>query len=807
MIKNYFVVALRNLFRNKMYSAINLFGLAVGITCVLFMLVYVEHELSYDRYHEKADRIYRLALSIRLGGNELERAIVGAPTAVALKNDFPEVEEVVRLKSAGSWYVRCGENLFKEPSIIFAESNIFNIFSIPLLRGDPETALVEPYTLIISETTSKKYFGNDNPLGKILTFDKTADYKITGVFKDIPANSHFHCGIIVSFVTINKDLVHEWTGLDVHTYLLLREGADPEELEAKFPQMVRKYCDREFRSFTGKDYKELKRTGNKWEYYLQPVASIHLHSNLGSELEPNNHIKYVYIFSTLAFFCLLIAGVNFINLTTARSARRAKEVGIRKVVGSGRSRLVAQFLTESVVMSMLALVIALCLINLLKPFFTKLIGRDIGINFLTEVTKLFFLVGIIIFVGIIAGSYPAFALSSFKPVLVLKQKFVEGFRTNWLRKSLVVFQFAISIILIIGTIIVFNQLEYIRDKDLGFQKDGVLLVHNAFFLDSKLEPFREKLLQNPGIAHATATSYLPVYSTRRERAVFPGGETNRKNVKTLQAWDVDYDFLKTFNMEIMAGRDFSREYSTDSSAVILNETAARMFGWNDPIGKRIGMDVSANPPRTDYFTVVGVVKNFHFDSLRNFIHPLALFLRPTKEYLAIRLHGQDMAGTLGFIKDTWKAFVPGYPFEYSFLDGRFNNMYSTELRTGRLLSIFLVLAVIINCLGLFGLAAYTTDLRTKEISVRKVLGATVSEILLLLFRQFSTLIFISFVMAAPVSYYIMSNWLQDFAYRVPVEIGPFLLSGVLMLLISMITVSYYTLKMAFLNPVKGLKYE
>ncbi len=807
MFHNYFKVAFRNLRRQKLYSAINIVGLAFGIMCVLFILFYVQHELSYDRYHAKADRIYRLAVSVRMGGNELDRAIVGAPTAAALVSDFPEVADAVRLKTGGNWYVRYGEKTYKETSFIFADANIFEIFSIPLLKGDPRNALAEPMTIVISQETAAKYFGSDDPLGKTLNFDNRRDMKVTGVFQDIPGNSHFHWSFIGSMVGVEKNLVQEWTSLDVYTYLLLTEGADPSVLEAKFPRMVEKYCDREFKAFTGKVYSQLKESGTKWEYFLQPLTSIHLHSDLGFELEPNNDIKYIYIFSTIAIFCLLIASINFINLSTARSSKRAKEVGIRKVVGSARLQLIGQFITESVLMSVAALLLALLLVRSLQPLFHSLIEGEIDIDFFAHPSQLLVLVGVVLFVGIIAGIYPAFVLSSFRPVSVLKKQMKTGRRSHGMRRALVVFQFITSLVLIIGTIIIFSQMRYIQNRDLGFQKEQILVVQDAFILGNRIGAFQEELKQNPDIVSSTVTSYLPVLSNRRVRSVFPEGQMEQKGSIAIQAWKADYDFIETFNMEIIRGRNFSKEFSTDSTAALVNEAAAGVFGWDDPLGKRIGALGSGGSGKPLYYTIIGVIKDFHFDSMRESIMPLAIYLQPSSEFLAVRLRVANVSAQIESIRELWNKYVPGFPFEYSFLDDRFEDMYRSELKSGKILSIFAALAVLISCLGLFGLSAYTAEQRTKEIGIRKVLGASVSEILFLLSREFSGLVLIGFLISAPLSYFLMSNWLEDFAYRTAIGIWPFVISVALALFIASVTVSYFSIKLALANPSDSLRYE
>jgi len=807
MIKNYIKVSLRNIKRNKLYSAINILGLAAGLTCALFILSYVAYEVSYDRYHEKANRIYRIALSFKLGGMESDRAVVGAPTAAALISDFPEVDDAVRLKNVGSQNIRYGENMYKESTFIFADANIFNIFSIPLLKGDPRTALKEPASLVLSEKSAKKYFGTTDPMGRILNIDGRSDFRIKGVFKDIPDYSHFHTDFIGSMASIENYLSPEWTEVDVYTYLLLQERADFRALEAKFPAMVSKYCGPEFKQFTGKSYEELKQSGTKWEYFLQPLTSIHLNSHLGAEMESNSDIKYVYIFSTMAVFILLIASFNFINLSTARAAKRAKEVGIRKVVGSNRFQLVVQFLSESMVMSLAALMVAFCFVRLLASVFFSLIGRDIGIGIFSNLNQLVFVLILILCIGLITGSYPAFVLSSFKPVAALKQKIGKKCGKSQLRRFLVVFQFVMSMALIIGTVVVYKQIKYIQNRDLGFQREQVMIVQDAYILGRRLAAFEQELKQNPDVIHTTATSFLPVTSNRRERAIFLEGKIDQKNLTTIQAWNVGYDFIKTFNMKIIKGRDFSREFATDSEAVIINEAAAKKFGWEDPIGKTLSMDVSSNPSVVDNYTVVGVIKNFNYDSLRDQIRPLGLFLQQSSEFLAVRFNTKNILGITAFIKDTWNKYLPGYPFEYSFLDDKFDNMYSSELRSGRILSVFSVLAVLISCLGLFGLASFMAEQRTKEIGIRKVLGAAVPEVLFLLLKEFGKLVLVGFVIAAPISYFIMARWLQDFAYRTPMGMCPFVISGVLTLVIAMLTVSYNAVKLALSNPAESLRYE
>lgn len=805
MIHNYIKIALRNLLRHKFYSMINIIGLSVGIACCLLILLYIQHELSYDRYHEKADRIYRLAISIDIGGTEGEVATVGAPAAEALVNDYPEVLDATRFQRTGNWYIRYGETTFKETRLAYVDANVFDVFTIPLLHGDPKTALAAPNAIVISEKMADKYFGTDDPMGKTLNLDATTDYRVTGVFREIPSNTHFHYDFFASLATIEDRLPPIWLSMNWNTYLVLREGADPKALEAKFPEMVKKYCDPEFRRFFNASWEDVQQSGGRLDFYLQPVTKIHLHSDLLGELESNSDIKYVYIFSAIAFFILVIACINFINLSTARSANRAREVGIRKVVGSLRSQLVRQFLSESVVLSVIALFIALFLVGLALPHFNQLAGKELSMHSLTNNIILFSFFMMIVFIGLIAGSYPALFLSSFKPVTVLRQKLGSGTRGRWMRRALVVFQFTMSIVLIIGTVVVFKQLNYVQNRKLGFEKEQVFILNDAFILQDQVESFKNELLQNPEIVSATVSGYLPVTSDRNLSAVIPEGR--QEATTPIQNWRVDFDYIKTLGMEIVIGRDFSRAFTTDSSAIIINEAAVRHFNWDEPLGKQISVPVAIDPLTFADFTVIGVVRDFHYESLRNNIGPLAMFIRRSTSLVSFRLKTENLSENIRFIEDKWNAFTAGQPFEYSFLDVRFDEMYRTEQRIGKIFGIFAVLAIFVGCLGLFGLAAFTAEQRTKEIGIRKVLGASISGIVLLMSKEFIIWVVVANILAWPIAWYAMSKWLQGFAYKTSMTLWTFGLSAVLALAVALLTVSYQAIKAARANPAEALKYE
>ncbi|MCI0695026.1 ABC transporter permease [candidate division KSB1 bacterium] len=813
MFKNYLKIAARNLLKHKAYSLINVLGLAIGMACCILILLYVQNELSYDRHHQKAERIYRVASDHKFGGNHFQMAVSPAPMAEALVRDFPEVESAARFRGYGSFLVKKeGEQNFKEERVIFADNAIFDIFTIPLLGGDAKGALTAPNTVVISQSTAKKYFGESNPVGQSLLFDNTAVYKITGVFADMPDNGHFHFDFIAALISMDESRNSLWISNNFRTYLLLKAGGQPATLEAKFPEMVRKYAGPQVQEFLGASFEAMVQQGNQIRFYLQPVRDIHLHSDLSVEFEPNSNINYVYIFSAIAFFILLIACINFMNLATARSASRAKEVGIRKVVGSYRRQLVGQFLAESIFLSVIALMLALVLVELILPAFNNLAEKQLQTFYFGNWPLLAALIGITLLVGVVAGSYPAFVLSSFKPVSVLKGAKSAGARSSRLRSALVVFQFAASVILIVGTIIIKNQLHYIQNKNLGFNKEQVIVLHDAYALGEKLEAFKNEAMRNPSMISATVSGYLPVSSNRSDTGFWPEGQRASDNPVSMQIWSADYGYIETMGMEIVAGRNFSETFGADSSAVILNEKAAKMFGFGDPIGKKIftwgftpgrGVDRDRIIP----YTVIGVVKDFHFASLKENIGALGLRLGRNRGLMSFRFKVENVAALIAFLENKWKEFAPDQPFAYSFLDERFSNMYRAEQKVGEVFSVFAGLAIFTACLGLFGLASFMAEQRTKEVGIRKVLGATAVNVTALLSKDFVKLVLVANLIAWPVAWYAMNRWLQDFAYRVNISWWIFALAGGLALLIALLTVSTQAIKAALANPVQALRYE
>lgn len=800
--------AIRNLLKYKSISFINITGLSIAIAACLLILFFVQDELSYDKYNKKADRIFRVIVDLKLGGNTLVATSLGAPTAEALINDFPEVENAVKIKETGSWFISYGDKSFKEINVIKADSTFFDIFTVPLLKGNSKTALTKPNTLVLSRKMAEKYFSRDNPIGKTLRLDNSEDYMVTGVFDKIPSNSHFHADFILSLqIKPGKDNDYWLSNMNYVTYILLQKNYNYKNLEAKFPSMVEKYIGPEVELFIGKQLKDFIKEGNKAGFYLQPLTDIHLHSDLMGEFEPNGDIKYVLIFSAIAVFILLIACINYVNLSTASSSSRAKEVGIKKVLGSEKKDLIRQFLTESIVISLIATFLALIIIELVLPIFNNLSGKELTISHFTNYQFLVAILILTIFIGFLAGSYPALFISSFKPISVLKGKLRTGAKSGLLRSSMVVFQFVASIVMIIATIVVFNQLSYIQNKKLGFNKEHVIIIHDTFILGDKAESFKNEVVNDSRIISGTISSSLPIESSKSSNGTFRDGRADDEKLTPMQSWRVDYDYIPTLGMEVIKGRNFSREFGSDSKAVVINETVARHFEWKDPIGKRLSQYTSSDGSQMATYTVIGVVKNFHYESLKNTIGPVLLFLRPSTTYTVFRFNNENISEIINFIKNKWEQFAPGATFEFSFMDKDFDKMYKAEQKIGDIFSTFAFLSIFIGCLGLFALAAFAASQRTKEIGIRKILGASVSKVLLLLTKEFLKWILLANIIAWPIAYYFMNNWLEDFAYRIEMSWWIFVAAGVLTLFIALLTVSWQAIRAALANPVESLRYE
>jgi len=806
MFRNYFKIAFRNLKKYKGYSFINIAGLAIGIACCLLILLLVRDELSFDRFHEYKNQIYRVIVQqpgqFYMGTDFL--AVTPAPLAAALKEEFPEVIQATRIDQSNNVIMSTKNKRFYEDGFLWADDHFFEVFTFPFLRGDQSKALSEPYSVVISERMAHKYFGDEDPMGKIVALSNRYDFIVTGIMKDIPQNSHLQFDFLAPLMTLKsirgqEDYLERWGNYSYYTYILLPEGYSPKGLEKKFPAFVEKYMGERLRRMRQQDP-----TRQTSRFFLQPLKHIHLYSHINFEISPNSDIKQIYLLSALALVLLLIACINYMNLATARSAIRAKEVGMRKVIGAQRRQLIRQFIGESVFFSFIAILLAAILVELLLPVFNSLIGKSIRLHFFHDWEFFFALICVALAVGIISGSYPAFFLSSFQPVSVLKGSLKAEVRGSILRRMLVVFQFAASIVLVISTIIIYSQIEYIRNRKLGFSREQVVVLPvKDRELRENHEPFKHELLQNPAVLGCTASTWLPNNIRTNVGDTIWEGMEERADLQ-VYFLEADHDFIDLFEIELVEGRNFSREFSTDSQAYIVNEAARKIFGWEKALGKRFGFrrEVVGTGP------VIGVVKDFHFLSLHQEIQPLIIHLTDNwMSYLSVKINTQNIPQTVEFLKEIWKKFSPNHPFEYFFLDDDFEKMYRSEMRLGKIFASFTVLAVFIACLGLFGLASFTSEQRTKEIGVRKVLGASVSNIVVLLSKEFSKWLLIASLVAWPVAYYAVSQWLQSFAYRISIGIWIFLLSTVLALFVAMATVSFKAVRAAIANPVDALRYE
>lgn len=812
MIRNYIKISFRNLRKNKLYTALNISGLALGIATCLLIALYVWDELSFDRYNTHADRIYRINADIRFGGQENHFAIAPDPMAFTLKREYPQVEEACRFRQWGMITMKKGDLNIEEPDNTYVDSTLFKVFTLPMLEGDPNTALAAPNTMVITEKTARKYFGTASGIvGKAMRVNDNKDYRITGVMRDIPPQSHFHFNVFLSMATIAKEAnAGIWPSHNFQSYILLRPDADPKSMDVAFTQLVEKYSAPQVKSMFNMDLLSITNLGGYIKYSLINVRDIHLHSDRTVEFEANGDILYVWIFSAVALFILLLACINFMNLSTARSAGRAREVGMRKVLGSARSALIGQFLAESALLTGISFVFAIGLVALALPYFNDFSGKEIQFfteNGLSLGQILLPLAILALFTAVLAGSYPAFFLSGFRPIEVLKGKVSIGVKSGRLRSSLVVFQFFTSIALIISVWIVQQQLNYVQTTKLGFEKSQFLLLRNTWWLQKRTESFREELLRIPGVENVTTSNFYPVPGSRSDNTFFPEGVTDPAQALSSQIWDIDYPYIRTMGMEILQGRDFDQNMKTDSSCILLNESAAKNLGWTEPVGKKIYTWLDNSGKNQVSYTVVGIVKDFHFEDMHQHIGPIIFRLGGWTGMMGIRLKEGNPQSSLSAISALFQQYLPGQPFKYSFLDEDYDRMYRAEMRTGKILGGFAGFAILIACLGLFGLAAFTTEQRTKEIGIRKVLGASVTSVIGLLSRDFLRLVLIALILAVPLAWWAMQQWLKDFVYRVDVQWWVFLAAGALAMLLAFLTVGAQGVKAALMNPVKSLRNE
>ena len=788
MFKNYLKIALRNISRNKGYSFINISGLAMGMACCILILLWVQDELSFDRFHHHAHRLGRVMLEVTDAGQR-PWAVTEAPLAKALKEEFPEIVQATRIQVGSQFQLRYKEKQFKEIHNIFAEPAFFEMFTFPFLSGNPQNALSGKHSMVITARMAKKYFGTENPLGKTLLLNNKLDFQVTGVLQDIPNNSHLKFDFILPFIWL-EDLglaINDWGNNNYFTYVLL----DAKTSSAQASQKISGYL----RTINPQDNSKL---------FIQPLTQIHLHSDFEYDVlaKNNNDYKYIFIFSSIAIFVLCIACINFMNLATARASSRAKEVGLRKVVGAYRRDIIKQFIGESLFFTFAAFGLALLLVLLFLPVFNNLAGKQLNLDFLHNIYFPLGLLGIALFAGFSSGCYPAFYLSAFQPAKVLKKTSTANPKRSKFRKTLVVSQFCLAIILMVGTSVIHSQIDYIRNRKLGFNKENLIYMPLIGKMRQEYETIKTELLANTNILSITASSNLPSFGRNWTTNNLDWEGRNPEETILMQGTDVDYDYFETMGMQMSAGRNFSREFPTDEdSAVILNETAVQAMGIPSPVGKRFSVGDWQG-------TIVGVVKDYNFKSLHNKIEPLIMVMVDRQlNYLFARIKSHDMAGTINFIKSKWEQYNPRFPFEYNFVDTLLDNMYKNEERIRTLFNYFTFMAMFISCIGLFGLAFYLTEQRTKEISIRKVLGSSSFKIVIILSKEFVKWVLLANVIAWPLAYYLMGIWLQNFAYRTSLNIGTFLLAGALAIMIALITVSYQAIKAATANPIDSLRYE
>jgi putative ABC transport system permease protein len=801
MIKNYFKVALRNILKYKFYSAINILGMTIGITACLLIIIYVSDELSYDRFHKKSDQIYQVGLHGKIAGQDIRVSNTCPPLSQALVAEVPGVEDATRIAPYfGQVVIKNEDKVFTEKKVFYADSNFFSFFSFKLLEGDPNNALKEPNSVVLTEKMADKYFGDGNALGKILVIgNDNKSFKVTGIASNPPSNSHFLFDMLLSSSSadyLTKDMI--WLNNFLSTYFILNEKSSLSSVESKFGDLVVKYVGPEIEKFMGTSLKQMQEQGGIYGYYTTRLTDIHLRSTSQGDLEPAGNIMYVYFFSAVGLFIILIACINFMNLSTARSAGRAKEVGLRKTLGSLRSQMIGQFLAESMVYSFITVVLALIACSLLLPYFNLLSGKELGMDVLMRPGFIAGIVGLILFVGLIAGSYPAFYLTSFSAVEVLKGKTRAGMKSKGVRSTLVISQFALSIFLIIFTAVVYKQIIYMQDRDLGIDKQGVLILNNMDRLDKNRDAFKNAIDTQSGIVKSSYTNnnFPGVNNT----TIFKTAGSQEDHI--MGVYYADYDHQELMKFQIKEGRYFSKDFPSDSTAILLNEAAVKEFGFAKPLQE----ELQFNDQKPEKLKIIGVFKDFNFESLKTKVRPLAIRLTKRSNQLMIR-YNNNPKQAVSTVQAIWKQQAPNEPFDYTFLDENFDELFRSEQRMSTIFSVFSGLAIFIACLGLFALAAFTSEQRTKEIGIRKAMGASVVSLTLLLSREFTKLVIIAFVPAALVAWYVSNQWLLDFEYRT--YVSPLLLvwSGLGAVLIAWLTVSYQAIKTALANPVNSLRYE
>ncbi len=808
MLSNYIKITLRNISKQKFYTFVNLTGLTIGIATSLLIVLYITDELSYDKFHKDADSIYRVVLNGKLGEQEFETCYSSSPLASAFVEEIPEIQSACRIAMWKDINIRFEDDTYTEKEFLLADSNFFDFFSFELVVGDPKTALKKPNSIVLTESTAKKIFGyegsdDDSPIGKIL-LAKSDNWAltVTGIVKDPPHNSHFHFSTILSMASWEESRSTIWVSNNLLNYIKLNKNTDWQLVEAKFPEMVRKHVGPQVQQALGISLDTFFEQGGKYGYNLQPILDIHLHSQLDGEIEAGGNMETLYLLSIIVATLIFIACINFMNLSTARYSSRAKEVGIRKSLGGSRNTLVFQFLGESIFFSFSSMFLALIILSIIMPYFNNLSGKNLLIENLFSLQYVALMSSFALVIGILAGSYPAFYLSSFQPLEVLSGRIRAGSKSGNIRKGLVVFQFTLSMGLIICTLLIYKQLIHLQQQDLGFDKENVLIISNTDALGTKKATFKKQLANISGIKSASFSSMVPPNVVWSDIFQSVGNDNSDQG---FSYFFTDENHDETMNLKIVAGRFFSNAFPSDSNAVVINETAAGLLGWEYPVGEKIRTHWKDDG--SDTRDIIGVVKDYNFQSLREELTSLVIFFGDKENLMLVKLAPGNVGNQIEMIESEWKTMTPGIPFEFSFVDESFDAAFRQEQRLGKIFMIFSALAIFVACLGLFGLATFTSEQKAKEIGIRKSMGSSSWGIVGLLTKEYVKLVIVSFIVASPLAFFIMSKWLIGFAYKTDIGILVFVAGGFIGMAIAILSVSYQSIKAAVRNPVETLKYE
>ena len=806
MLKNFFIDGLRKFRKQPGYVLLNVGGLAVGLVSFIFISLYVINELSYDRFHKNYENVYRVKVIGRMAGGEINQAISAAPMAQAILKDYPEVLQATRVRKMGDWLIRFGDRKFNEEGVLFADSTFFNVFDFQLIKGDPQTALVRPKSMVLTEEFAQKYFGDQDPIGqKLIVEADTILYTVTGVVRNIPDNSHIKFDILASLSTFPGIANNQfWISHNFYTYIVVRDGTDKDNLEKKFEEMVIKYVGPQLKEVIGQTVEDFRKAGNDFGYILEPLKDIHLKGAPQYNLEPPGSPATVYIFTVIAILILVVAIINYVNLATAKSASRAKEVGVRKVSGANKSGLIFQFLGESLIIVTIAAMLALIVVYALMPSFNHLTGKDLSLHLINNPQGIISLIGLVLIIGVSSGFYPAFVLASYNPSEVLKGTMSPGSMSKRLRGLLVVFQFTVSIVIIIGSIIVYSQLNFMTKKDLGFEKNDLLVIRRVDAFWWQLESFRTQILEIPGVEKAGFSRAVP--GTDFNYNAFFKDDDPEKNSYLINQTSVSLDFPEALGVQLTEGRFFSREFGTDSSSVLINEAAVKSLGLKDPVVDQYILQPTG-PQQWQRLKIIGIMRDFNIESVHEAVTPVCFTVSSGgggDMFAAVRLTGKDVTGTIRAIEQVWNKFTSDMPFQYDFFTDRWNSLYSAEMKTGKIFLIFSFLAIFIACIGLIGLVTYITNKRTKEIGIRKSYGASDRIVLGLLSKEVVYLIVISSLLAYPLAYFGSRYWLEGFAYRVSINPLIYILATLITMLIGWLSISYQTIKAAGSIPLMPL---